>query len=66
MQKPVEASTKDDLENKKVLDASGLKFTGNVYLYTDKLLVSEDAVRKHFAKNNMVLQSRVQKQNLVL
>src|SRR5579872_6109002 len=27
------------------------RFTGDVYLYTDKLLVSEDAVRDHFKKN---------------
>ncbi len=66
LQKTVKAGTADDIRDKKVLDASDLKFTGNVYLYTDKLLVSEDVIRKHFKKNNMILQSRVDKQNLVL
>lgn len=30
-----------------------LEFTGQVYLYTDKLLVAEDSVKKHFEKNNL-------------
>ncbi len=42
------------------------RFTGDVYLYTDKLLVSEDAVRDHFQKNKLVLQSRLVKPNPVL
>lgn len=47
-------------------DALRLQFTNNVYLYTDKLLVSEDVLRKHFGKSKMVLQLRVDKQNLAL
>jgi len=66
LQKTVDASMVDALGNKKLFDASGFKFTGNVYLYTDKLLVSEDVVQRHFAKNNMHLQSRVEKKNLSL
>jgi len=66
LQKTVDASMVDAIGNKKSLDVSGFKFTGNVYLYTDKLLVSEDVVQKHFAKNNMHLQSRVEKKNLSL
>ena len=66
LQKTVNASMVDAMGNKKLFDASGFKFTGNVYLYTDKLLVSEDVVQRHFAKNNMRLQSRVEKKNLSL
>jgi len=66
LQKTVNASMVDAMGNKKLFDASGFKFTGNVYLYTDKLLVSEDAIQKHFAKNNLHLQSRVEKKNLSL
>ena len=66
LQKTVDASMVDAMGNKKLFDASGFKFTGNVYLYTDKLLVSEDVVQRHFAKNNMHLQSRVEKKNLSL
>jgi len=66
LQKTVDASMVDAMGNKKLFDASGFKFTGNVYLYTDKLLVSEDVIQKHFAKNNMHLQSRVEKKNLSL
>jgi len=65
MQKTVEANMVDTQGNKKSLDVSGFKFTGNVYLYTDKLLVSEDVIKKHFAKSNMHLQSRVEKKNLM-
>ena len=66
LQKTVDANVVDVMGNKKSLDVSGFKFTGNVYLYTDKLLVSEDVIQKHFAKNNMHLQSRVEKKNLFL
>ena len=38
-----------------------LDFTGNVYLYTDNLIISEDAVRKHFQENNLLLFIRDQK-----
>ena len=66
LQKTVDASMVDVKGNKKSLDVSGFKFTGNVYLYTDKLLVSEDVIQKHFAKSNMRLQSRVEKKNQTL
>lgn len=66
IQKTVEASVGDALGDKKSLDVSEFKFTGNVYLYTDKLLVSEDVIQKHFKKSNMLLQSRVEKKNLAL
>ena len=65
LQKTVEANMVDTQGNKKSIDVSGFKFTGNVYLYTDKLLVSEDVIKKHFAKSNMHLQSRVEKKNLM-
>lgn len=50
----------------KMPDMETFRFTGDVYLYTDKLLVSEDAIRNHFQKNNLVLQSRIIKPNLML
>ena len=66
LQKTVDANMVDIAGNKKSLDVSGFKFTGNVYLYTDKLLVSEDVVQNHFTKNNLHLPSRVEKKNLFL
>jgi len=66
LKKTAEANMVDIRGNEKSLDVSGFKFTGNVYLYTDKLLVSEDVIQKHFAKSNMHLQSRVDKKNLSL
>ena len=66
MQKTVEASVGHALGDKKSIDSSVFRFTGNVYLYTDKLLVSEDVIQKHFKKSNMILQSRVEKKNLAL
>ena len=66
LKKTADANMVDVTGDKKSLDVSGFKFTGNVYLYTDKLLVSEDVVQKHFAKSNMHLQSRVEKKNLSL
>jgi hypothetical protein len=62
IQKTVEVGTEDNLAGK--VKVSCFKFTGNIYLYTDKLLVSEDAIRKYFEKNNLVLQTRLIKQNL--
>jgi hypothetical protein len=50
----------------KMPDMDTFRFTGDVYLYTDKLLVSEDAIRNHFQKNNLVLQSRLVKPNVML
>ena len=61
LQHTVEASIGDTMGDKKSFDASGFRFSGNVYLYTDKLLVSEDAVQKQFAKNNMRLSFHVEK-----
>lgn len=66
LKKTAEANMVDIRGNEKSLDVSGFKFTGNVYLYTDKLLVSEDVIQKHFAKSNMHLNSRVEKKNLSL
>lgn len=65
VQKIDETISKNNLETK-MPDMNIFKFTGDVYLYTDKLLVSEDAIRNHFQKNNLVLQSRLVKPNLVL
>jgi len=56
----------DSTLEKKMPDIHIFRFTGDVYLYTDKLLVSEDAIRDHFQKNNLVLQSRLVKSNPVL
>lgn len=66
LKKTAKANMVDIRGNEKSLDLSGFKFTGNVYLYTDKLLVSEDVILKHFAKSNMHLQSHVGKKNLFL
>ena len=65
LQKTVEANVVDATGDKKSLDVSGFKFTGNVYLYSDKLLVSEDVIQKHFVKSNMHLQLRVEKKNFM-
>ena len=51
---------------RKIPDMSIFRFTGDVYLYTDKLLVSEDAIRSHFQKNNLVLQTRLVKPSMGL
>ena len=66
LKKTADENMVDVTGDKKSLDVSGFKFTGNVYLYTDKLLVSEDVIQKHFAKSNMHLQTRVEKKNLTL
>jgi len=66
LKKTAEANLVDVTGDKKSLDVTGFKFTGNVYMYTDKLLVSEDVIQKYFAKNNLYLQSRVEKKNLTL
>ena len=60
-----ETRSKDILDTK-MPDMNIFQFTGDVYLYTDKLLVSEDAIRNHFQKNNLVLQSRLVKPNVFL
>jgi hypothetical protein len=54
------------MECDKVSGMSGLLFTGNVFLYTDKLLVAEEPVKRHFEKDKMALHFRVEKQNLLL
>ena len=59
IKKASELNIKTDLENNTMFCPSSFKFTGNVYLYTDKLLVSEDAIRQHFEKKNMILQARL-------
>ena len=59
IKKASELNIKTDLENNTMFCPSNFKFTGNVYLYTDKLLVSEDAIRQHFEKKNMILQARL-------
>ena len=51
---------------RKIPDMSIFRFTGDVYLYTDKLLVSEDAIRSHFQKNSLVLQTRLLKPSMGL
>lgn len=56
----------DTLGDKKILDTTAFEFTRNVYLYTDKLLVSEDVLQKYFQKYNLILQIRVTKRNLSL
>ncbi len=50
----------------KIHDVSTFEFTKNVYLYTDKLLVSEDVLYKYFKKYNLILQIRTSKPNLSL
>ncbi|CUR51995.1 protein of unknown function [Nitrosotalea devaniterrae] len=60
-----ETRSKDILDTK-MPDMNIFQFTGDVYLYTDKLLISEDAIRNHFQKNNLVLQSRLVKPNAFL
>jgi hypothetical protein len=55
MPKTAEITTNHDLGNVGTFHTSDLKFTGNVYLYTDKLLVSEESLQQHFQKNNLVL-----------
>jgi hypothetical protein len=54
------------IEHDTVSGMSGLAFTGNVFLYTDKLLVAEEPVKRHFEKDRMTLHLRVEKQNLLL
>lgn len=60
-----EVKPKDTLDTK-MSDIHIFQFTGDVYLYTDKLLVSEDAIRNHFQKNNLALQSRLVKPNMFM
>ncbi len=51
----LEVISKDHFEDKKMFPGSHLRFTGNVYLYTHKLIVPQDFVRKHFQENNLTL-----------
>lgn len=55
LQQTAEIDFKNNFEEKIKLRISELKFTRNVYLYTDKLLVSEDLIRKHFQENGLML-----------
>ncbi len=64
MEKYDETNIGDNASSKKTYDSTGFEFTRNIYLYTDKLLVSEDVLQKHFQKNNLVLQVRATKHNL--
>ncbi|MDE1839087.1 MAG: hypothetical protein KGH87_04120 [Thaumarchaeota archaeon] len=64
MKKYAETNIDDNTSRKKIHNSSGFEFTRNVYLYTDKLLVSEDVLQKYFKKNNLVLQVRAAKHNL--
>ncbi|MDE1728131.1 hypothetical protein [Candidatus Nitrosotalea okcheonensis] len=64
IKKTIEVNVGETLGEKKIFDMSGLQFTGNVYLYADRLLVAEDAVQKHFKKNNLDLHLRVEKRIL--
>lgn len=54
------------IKDEKIHDVSTFEFTKNVYLYTDKLLVSEDVLYKYFKKYNLILQIRMAKPNLSL
>ncbi|GEM_PF-1505194 len=54
------------MKDEKIHDVSTSEFTKNVYLYTDKLLVSEDALYKYFKKYDLILQIRMAKPNLSL
>ena len=65
--KTVEVISKDHFEAKEMSPSSALRFTGNVYLYTHKLIVPEDIVRKYFQENNLTLVLRDHKywQNFV-
>ena len=47
--------SKDHFEDKEMFPSSTLRFTGNVYLYTPKLIVPENIVREHFQENNLML-----------
>jgi hypothetical protein len=62
MRKNVGDTSNDD----KTFDVSAYRFTRNVYLYTDKLLVSEDALKKYFQDHNLLLQIRMEKRNMSL
>ena len=53
--KTVELITRDHFEEKEMSPSSDLRFTGNVYLYTHKLIVPEAIVREHFQENNLML-----------
>lgn len=64
IKKYAEANIGDNTSSKKTHDSSGFEFTRKVYLYTDKLLVSEDVLQKYFRKSNLVLQVRATKHDL--
>ena len=59
-------SSYKNISDAKIPDMDTFRFTRDIYLYTDKLLVSEDAIRNHFQQNNLVLQSRLVKPNAML
>ncbi|MGI0006916.1 MAG: hypothetical protein ACREAR_02840 [Nitrosotalea sp.] len=53
----------DTATDKKIPNVPAFEFTKNVYLYTDKLLVSEDVLYKYFKKYDLTLQIRMVKPN---
>ncbi len=63
LEKYNDSSIDDTMKDQKISDVSTFEFTKNVYLYTDKLLVSEDVLYKYFKKYNLILQIRVTKPN---
>ncbi|HJW19975.1 MAG TPA: hypothetical protein VJ571_05405 [Candidatus Nitrosotalea sp.] len=66
LEKYNDSSIDDITKNKKIPDVTAFEFTKNVYLYTDKLLVSEDVLYKYFKKYNLILQIRMTKPHLSL
>lgn len=66
IQRAAQVNSTNNFEDKVVFCPSSLKFTKNVYLYTDRLLVSEEAIRKHFKKNNLALETRIINKSLTL
>ncbi|MDE1811361.1 MAG: hypothetical protein KGI19_01775 [Thaumarchaeota archaeon] len=63
LEKYTDSSVDDIMKDEKIHDMPTFEFTKNVYLYTDKLLVSEDALYKYFKKYDLILQIRVAKPN---
>ncbi len=65
IEKHAKTGIADASNSTKIRNVSRLEFTRNVYLYTDKLLVSEDVLQKHFKKHDLILQIRSTKHNLL-
>ena len=45
-------NSNDYVYHEEIFNFSQINFTRNIYLYTDKLIVSEESIRKHFQKTN--------------